>query len=133
MKTFCCSTLAAGLVVAILASVTPAHADGDAKLGAAVFKKCAACHTATDPSNKVGPSLMGVVGRPVASVTTYSYSAAMKAFGADGKVWDEALLHKYLSSPQAVVKGTRMSFAGVKSDGDLDNLIAYLKNPAAAQ
>ncbi|WFR94240.1 cytochrome c family protein [Rhizobium tumorigenes] len=129
MKMFCCSTI----FVAALLSATSVLADGDPKLGAGVFKKCAACHTATEPVNKVGPSLMGVVGRPVASVATYSYSAAMKTFGADGKVWDEALLHKYLSSPQAVVKGTRMSFAGVKSDSDLDNLIAYLKNPAAAQ
>ncbi|MBZ5758732.1 MULTISPECIES: c-type cytochrome [Rhizobium] len=129
MKTSCCSTI----IVAALLSATSVLADGDPKLGAGVFKKCAACHTATEPVNKVGPSLMGVVGRPVASVATYSYSAAMKTFSADGKVWDEALLHKYLLSPQAVVKGTRMSFAGVKSDSDVDNLIAYLKNPAAAQ
>jgi cytochrome c len=121
------------IMLAVLLSATVASADGDPKLGAVVFKKCAACHTATEPANKVGPSLMGVVGRPVASINGYSYSAAMKAFGADGKVWDEALLRKYLPSPQFLVKGTRMSFAGLKSDSDLDNLLAYLKNPAAAQ
>ena len=108
-------------------------ADGDAVAGATVFKKCGVCHTATAPENHVGPSLMGVVGRPVASVPTYSYSPAMKAFGADGKVWDEALLRKYLPSPQFLVKGTKMNFPGLKNDKDLDNLIAYLKNPAAAQ
>jgi cytochrome c len=121
------------MIAALLASVTAALADGDARAGAAVFKKCAACHTATEPVNKVGPSLMGVVGRPVASVASYSYSPAMKAFGEGGKVWDEALLRKYLPSPQFLVKGTRMSFPGLKNDKDLDNLIAYLKNPAAAQ
>lgn len=121
------------VLVAVLLSATAASADGDPKLGAAVFKKCAACHTATGPENRVGPSLMGVVGRPVASIAGYSYSAAMKAFGADGKVWDEVLLRKYLPSPQFLVKGTRMSFAGLKSDSDLDNLLAYLKNPGAEQ
>ena len=121
------------IVVATLLSAASASADGDPKLGAVVFKKCAACHTATEPVNKVGPSLMGVVGRPVASVPGYSYSAAMTAFGADGKVWDEALLRSYLPSPQFLVKGTRMSFAGLKSGGDLDNLLSYLENPAAAQ
>jgi cytochrome c len=129
MKRLHCSTI----FVAVLLSATSAFADGDAKLGAIVFKKCAACHTATEAANKVGPSLMGVIGRPVAAVAGYSYSAAMKAFGADGKVWDEALLRKYLPSPQFLVKGTRMSFAGLKSDSDLDNLLAYLKDPASTQ
>lgn len=120
-------------VVIALASASSALADGDAIAGAAVFKRCGACHTATAPENRVGPSLMGVVGRPVASVPDYSYSPAMRAFGADGKVWDEALLRKYLPAPQFLVKGTRMTFPGLKSDKDLDNVIAYLKNPAAAQ
>ncbi|PZM13849.1 c-type cytochrome [Rhizobium tubonense] len=120
--------------VALLAlSAAAAFADGDAVAGAQVFKKCGACHTATEPVNKVGPSLMGVVGRPVASVASYSYSPAMKAFSQGGKVWDEALLRKYLPSPQFIVKGTRMTFPGLKSDKDLDNVIAYLKNPGAAQ
>lgn len=119
--------------VIALASASSALADGDAIAGAAVFKRCGACHTATAPENRIGPSLMGVVGRPVASVPDYSYSPAMRAFGADGKVWDEALLRKYLPAPQFLVKGTRMAFPGLKSDKDLDNLIAYLKNPAAAQ
>ncbi|MFT4181354.1 MAG: cytochrome c family protein [Rhizobium sp.] len=119
--------------VAVLLSGSAALADGDAVAGAAVFKKCAVCHTATQPENHVGPSLMGVVGRPVATAPGYNYSPAMKAFGADGKVWDEALLKKYLPSPQFLVKGTKMTFQGLKSDKDIDNIIAYLKNPAAAQ
>ncbi|GES48011.1 MULTISPECIES: c-type cytochrome [Rhizobium] len=119
--------------VIVLASTSCALADGDAVAGAVVFKKCGACHTATGPDNRVGPSLMGVVGRAVASKPDYVYSPAMRAFGADGKVWDEALLRKYLPAPQFLVKGTRMTFPGLKSDKDLDDLIAYLKNPAAAQ
>jgi cytochrome c len=125
-----CLTVAA---VSAALFATTALADGDAAAGAQVFKKCASCHTATEPVNKVGPSLMGVVGRPVASVVSYSYSPAMKAFSEGGKVWDEALLRKYLPSPQFLVKGTRMTFPGLKSDKDLDNIIAYLKNPGAVQ
>ncbi|ASW07233.1 cytochrome c family protein [Rhizobium sp. 11515TR] len=119
--------------VIVLASTSSVLADGDVVAGAVVFKKCGACHTATRPDNRVGPSLMGVVGRAVASKPDYAYSPAMRAFGADGKVWDEALLRKYLPAPQFLVKGTRMAFPGLKNDKDLDNLIAYLKNPAAAQ
>ena len=119
--------------VIVLASTSSVLADGDVVAGAVVFKKCGACHTATRPDNRVGPSLMGVVGRAVASKPDYAYSPAMRAFGADGKVWDEALLRKYLPAPQFLVKGTRMAFPGLKSDKDLDNLIAYLKNPAIAK
>ena len=119
--------------VILFASASAVLADGDAIAGAAVFKRCGACHTATGPDNRVGPSLMGIVGRAVASKPDYAYSPAMRAFGADGKVWDEALLRKYLPAPQFLVKGTRMAFPGLKSDKDLDNLLAYLKNPAAAQ
>ena len=117
----------------MLVSASAALADGDPVAGAVVFRKCGACHTATAPDNRVGPSLMGIVGRPVASKPDYAYSPAMKAFGADGKVWDETLLRKYLPAPQFLVKGIRMTFPGLKSDKDLDNLIAYLKNPAAAR
>lgn len=120
------------LMSALTLTAGSALAAGDAKAGATVFKKCGACHVATEPTNKVGPSLMGVVGRPVASVAGYSYSAAMKAFGA-GKVWDEATLTTYLADPRAVVKGTKMGFAGLKKPDDVANVIAYLKDPAAAK
>lgn len=121
------------LSVLSVSALAAAAGEGDAKLGASVFKKCAACHSATEPVNRVGPSLLGVVGRPVASVAGYSYSPAMKAFAQGGKVWDEALLRQFLPSPQFLVRGTRMAFPGLKSETDLDNLIVYLKNPAAAQ
>ncbi len=120
------------LAAALTLSAGAALADGDAKAGALVFKKCAACHTATEPTNKVGPSLMGVIGRPVASYAGYNYSPAMKTFGA-GKTWDEATLSAYLPDPKGMVKGTKMSFVGLKKAEDVANVIAYLKDPAAAK
>lgn len=110
-----------------------AFADGDAVAGAAVFKKnCMACHTATEAKNKVGPTLMGIVGRPVATVEGFKYSKAMTAFGADGKVWSAEELALYLPKPRDLVKGTTMSFAGLKKPEDIANLVAYLQDPAAA-
>lgn len=129
MMSRCCIALS----LLCLSVVSAWAGEGDPKAGAAVFKKCGACHTATEAANRVGPSLMGVLGRPVATFPGFSYSTAMKAFGADGKVWDEALLRQYLPSPRFLVKGTNMAFPGLKSDVDIDNVIAYLKNPAAAQ
>lgn len=118
------------LLLALAASATAAHADGDATKGAAIFKKnCSACHTATEPKNKVGPYLGTVIGRPVATYEGFRYSKAMTEFGADGKVWDEALLTEYLPKPKNMVKGTTMTFAGLKTPEEIADLIAYLKAP----
>ena len=59
-----------GLALALGASAS--WADGDATQGEQIFKKCEACHTVADKANKVGPSLLGVVGRKVASVADFN-------------------------------------------------------------
>jgi cytochrome c len=87
-----------------------------------------ACHSATDKANKVGPSLLGVVGRKVASVEGFSYSDSMKEYGATGAVWDEATLGTYLENPKAVVAKTKMAFAGLKKEDERADLIAFLKS-----
>ncbi len=47
-----------------------------------VAKQCQACHNFQEGQGpKVGPDLYGVVGRPVASVAGFNYSAALKAKG----------------------------------------------------
>jgi cytochrome c len=112
---------------ALVAMSTAALADGDATKGEQVFKKCMACHSVADKTNKVGPYLLGVVGRPVATAEGYNYSDAMKAYGATGAKWDEATLDNYLKDPKAVVPGTKMSFPGDKKDDERANLIAFLK------
>ena len=112
-----------------LCLAAPAFAEGDAVAGKTVFKKCAPCHS-VEKVNRVGPTLSGVIGRPVATIEDYSYSPAMRAFGEDGKVWSEAQIAEYLLSPKAMVPGTKMSFAGLKKIEDIANLIAYLKAPA---
>lgn len=104
-----------------------ALAGGDAVKGEQVFKKCMACHTVADKSNKTGPYLLGVVGRKVATAEGYKYSDAMLEYGATGAVWDEAALNTYLTNPKAVVAKTKMAFAGLKKDDERADLIAFLK------
>jgi len=117
-----------GLAIAgFLLVAGPAHAEGDVAKGEQVFKKCMACHTVNDKTNKVGPHLVGIVGRPVASVEGYNYSESMKAHGATGAVWDEAALQAYLENPKAVVEKSKMAFAGLKKADERADLIAFLK------
>lgn len=75
---------------------------------------------------------MGVVGRPVASFGGYNYSDAMKAFGTQGKVWDEVTLSEYLLSPRTLVSGTRMSFPGLRRPSDIVDLSPISKIPPPA-
>jgi cytochrome c len=99
----------------------------DAAAGETVFKKCAACHVADKDTNKIGPSLHGVIGRTAGTHPNFSYSKAMIEAGQGGLVWDEANLTTYLHDPKAMVKGTKMAFAGLKKDDEIANVIAYLK------
>lgn len=118
--------IAAGAAV-LTAVATPSLAQ-DAAAGATVFRQCQACHVINQEQNRVGPHLVGIVGRPVASVEGFNYSDAMRAYG-EGKVWDAETLTTYLADPRGVVQGTRMAYAGVKDPEQLANLIAYLENP----
>jgi cytochrome c len=114
------------MAVFLLAAGT-AQADGDAVKGEQVFKKCMACHAINDKANKVGPHLVGIVGRPVASVEGYKYSEGMKAYAANGTLWDEAALLTYLENPKAVVAKTKMAFPGLKMEDERVDIVAFLK------
>jgi len=96
--------------------------------GEKVFKKCKACHAVGESAkNKVGPQLNDLFGRVPGSIEGYKYSKAMVAYGKDGKVWDEENLAAYLAGPKKVIKGTKMSFAGLKKPDDIANIIEYLE------
>ncbi|WP_413785924.1 c-type cytochrome [Agrobacterium sp. rho-13.3] len=97
------------------------------------FSKCSACHNIESPRTRLGPHLMGVVGRHAGSVPDYKYSQAMTDAGASGLIWDEDKLRAFLSSPKKVVPGTSMRFFGLWSETEIDNLIAYLKTVSAPQ
>jgi cytochrome c len=110
--------------VSALAVSTSAMAQ-DAAAGEKVFIKCKACHQIGEGAkNLVGPELNGVVGRKAGTVEGYSYSEANKG---SGITWDEATLKEYLKNPKAKVPGTKMAFAGLQNEADIDNVIAYLK------
>ncbi|RLQ89200.1 c-type cytochrome [Notoacmeibacter ruber] len=99
---------------------------GDAAAGEKVFNKCKACHAVGEGAkNRVGPELNELFGRQPGSLEDFKYSKAMVEFGED-KVWDEEHLTTYLAAPRKVVKGTKMAFAGLKKEEDIDNVIAYL-------
>jgi cytochrome c len=101
-----------------------ALAAGDAEAGEKVFKKCKTCHSFDPGKKKIGPHLKGVVGRKAGGVEGYKYSKTMAAADI---TWDEANLDGFLTKPKKFMKGTKMSFAGLKKESQRADLIAYLK------
>lgn len=108
----------------IVASMGTALADGDAKKGKRVFNKCKACHSLDKKKNKIGPHLVGIMGRKAGAAEKFKYSSAMKG---SGIVWDEKALDAYLTKPKKFLPGNKMTFAGLKKESQRKDVIAYIK------
>ena len=108
---------------AVVAQVKSASAEN----GAAVFKPCVACHTPQKGGKPgTGPNLFDIVGKPVGANAEFPrYSAALKAAGGN---WTFERLATYLHDPRGAIPGNQMAFAGVKSNDDLADLLAYLRS-----
>ena len=96
----------------------------DADKGKTLFTKCKACHNADATKHKVGPHLVGIVGRKAASTDYGKYSDALKE---SGITWDEANLDKWLTNPKVMYPKTKMLYPGLKKAEDRANVIEYLK------
>ena len=112
------------LVVAILSAIPfclgiargngtePAVTEVDAQRGKQLFeKRCMGCHSLDE--DREGPRLRNVYGRVAGSISTFKYSDALKSAHFN---WNDALLEKWLTNPESVVKDTDMEFSVPKVD-----------------
>ena len=111
------------IFTAVLAATPASAADMDhgKKL---VHQRCQICHQLVKDKKKIGPSLFDVVGRKAGTESYYTYSKALKD---SGLTWDDATLDKWIENPHKLVKGTKMSFPGIKKADQRADIIAYLK------
>ena len=101
----------------LLASADPAK-------GEKVFKKCGSCHTAEEGgANKIGPNLYGVLNNVKGSHSEFSYSSALLE---KGGAWGYEDLDLFLTKPSTYIKGTKMSFAGLRKESEIADVTAYL-------
>ena len=121
------SILAVAAAVALSLSAGAALAQGDVDAGKSEFKKCAACHAVGEgATNRVGPVLNDVFGRVAGTYEGYKFSKAMVDAGAAGLIWTPETMIEFLTKPKDFVKGTKMTFAGMKDETAIKNLEAYL-------
>lgn len=96
--------------------------------GAKVFKyRCSACHS-MDPNKSqfFGPHLAGLVGRKIATVEGYNFTAAVQQ---EDIIWTEQVLDDWLTRPQQMVPDMCMPFLGLPKADDRHALIEYMKTP----
>jgi cytochrome c len=110
---------------AIQATFPAPYNTADLVAGEKLYNKCRSCHTITpDKMNLTGPHLYGLFGRKSGTEPGYTFTEAMTAHNV---IWDFDTLDAYITAPQAVVKGTKMGYQGVKNETERHNLLAYLK------
>lgn len=86
--------------------------------------QCSTCHTINaGGANGTGPNLYNTVGAEKAHIAGFNYSGALA--NAEG-AWTYENLDGWLKNPAAYLRGTSMSFAGIRRDGDRAAVIAYL-------
>jgi cytochrome c len=122
-------TLSALVVIATSTATSPLALAQDVAAGKSSFNKCLACHAIGEGAkNKVGPELNGLDGRKSGTAPDYSYSDANKN---SGITWNEAQFKEYIKDPKAKIPGTKMAFAGIKKDTEINDLWAFLSQYGA--
>ncbi len=122
-------TAAAPVVAAAPAvSIDTLFATADlAKGKAVVAQECSACHTlGKGGAAGVGPNLYGILGAKAFSAAGFTYSSAVASKA--GTPWTPDSLSAWLQNPATFAPGTGMSFAGIKNDQTLADVIAYLNS-----
>jgi cytochrome c len=96
----------------------------DVEKGESSFKKCLPCHSiGDDAQNKIGPVLNGLDGRKAGTYPEFNYSDANKN---SGITWNEANFKEYIKDPKAKIPGTKMIFAGIKNEKEVNDLWSYV-------
>jgi len=112
---------------------------GDPKAGEQTYHQiCSLCHYNEKGKIKIGPPLYGAYGRQPGSFPGFHYSADLKNYGETGNTdptntvghpitWQVANLQVWEAGARKMLHGTKMSFPGLKTEKQRDDMIAYLQ------
>lgn len=115
--------LAASLIL-VPAPMPAAAAGQEAAAGERLFRtRCGSCHSLEAGQNRIGPTLIGLLGRKAGSVEGARYSPGMRALNI---TWDAEQLNSFLANPRAMVTGTSMTVA-VSGEAERASIVAYLQ------
>jgi cytochrome c len=121
-----------GALAVVLIALTPCAVRADSDEGESdvpePVEACLSCHAiSADEPVLEGPTLWGVVGRPVAGVPGFEYSDALRA---KGGAWTRERLDRWIAGPAAVTPGTKMKLGGVRNAADRKVVLDFLETLA---
>jgi cytochrome c len=113
------------LLMCSLGTVPAASADETAPEVPEAFETCISCHAyQPDEPALEGPTLWQVVGRRIASLDSFEYSAGLRKV--EG-TWDRPTLDRFLAAPKAFAPGIEMAFGGVRDAAERAEVIDFLE------
>tara|TARA_R110002096_G_scaffold171611_2_gene344803 strand:+ start:48 stop:632 length:585 start_codon:yes stop_codon:yes gene_type:complete len=100
--------------------------DGDASNGAKLAERCLACHSlASNGKHSIGPNLMGVYGRNIASAPGFDYT--QRLIRRKG-TWDSEQLNAFIFESKKFDQGSHAAFLSLGRLSDRADIIAWLKS-----
>src|SRR5262245_18370251 len=112
------------LIAVVLAASSGGALAQDVAAGEQSFKKCMPCQSiGEDAKNKVGLAQNVPYGRKAGTVEGFNYSEANKS---SGITWNEQTFKEYIKDPRARIPGTKMTFAGLKNEKEVNDVLAYI-------
>ena len=121
--------LVAALPVAAACAPAAVTTSQSLSAGERAYQKCFACHaTEAGRNDLAGPSLHGIVGRPIAAERDFEYSPALRSFAQRHPAWTNELIDRFAADPEALVPGTTMAFHGMADEAEREALLDYLRS-----
>jgi cytochrome c2 len=113
----------------LLSGAGVVQAEGDAAAGKEIFGRCRTCHVIDEPSNRLGPHLVGIIGRKAGSIEGYNFSSAMQ----NAEItWNDETLKAFLSDPSGYIPGNAMQYPPLTDEQEIRDLLAYLHEAAGS-
>ncbi|WP_293450189.1 cytochrome c family protein [Phenylobacterium sp.] len=109
----------------LLASLPAPYNTADLSNGKSKFALCQSCHTLPEGgANMTGPNLWRIVGAEAGEGRNgFKFSEALEE---SHITWTPDKLDTWITKPQDMVPGTKMSFVGLKDAKDRTDVIAYV-------
>ena len=102
---------------------------GDIERGRKLYIQCWACHSLKpNETNRIGPSLYGIINQQAGSIEGYEYSEALKQ---SNVYWNLDNLDQWIEKPYEMIPGNKMVFSGMRKKQDRNDLIAYIIDQTA--
>ena len=102
---------------------------GDIERGRKLYIQCRACHSLKpNETNRIGPSLYGIINQQAGSIEGYEYSEALKQ---SNVYWNLDNLDQWIEKPYEMIPGNKMVFSGMRKKQDRNDLIAYIIDKTA--